>query len=265
MQIIDGKALSEKIIAKYQGKGGVKLAIVQVGNNEASNIYVGKKKSKCEEVGVSCDIHKLIDITEQDLKNKIMELNNDSSVTGILLQLPIPRDFNCREIIDLIDVKKDVEGLTSYHLGQIFANKEKIIPCTPKGVLTMLEKYNIDLTGKNVCIVGYSDIVGKPLAALCSNRNATVTVCNIKTKDLKSHTLQADIIMTATGVVNLIKANMVKEGAVVIDIGIAKTENGIVGDVDFENVKGKCSFITPVPGGVGPMTVASIIENLYEL
>ena len=271
MHILDGIKTSKKVereLKKELGrlKSKIKLAVILVGNNPASIIYVNKKKEKCKELGIECKLIKLNEnLAQDDLDLVIDKLNNDKSVTGILVQLPLPKNIDTREILDRVSIKKDVDGLKSYHLIKILLNEEKIIPCTPQGILLLLNEYNISLEGKNVCIIGFSDVVGKPLATLCLNRGATVTVCHKKTKKLNEHTLSADIIMTATGIPKLIKADMVKEGAIVIDIGISKVNGKTVGDVDFDNVKDKCSYITPVPGGVGPMTIISLIHNLILL
>lgn len=182
-----------------------------------------------------------------------------------MVQLPLPEGVDTRKILDTVDAKKDADGLNSYHLMRILIDKERILPATPKGIIKLLEEYRIPLEGKNVCIIGFSDVVGKPLATMCLNRGATVTVCHIKTKNLKKHTLANDIIMTATGFPKLIKADMIKEGAVLIDIWISKVDGKIVCDVDFKNIKYKCSYITPVSGDVGPMTIISLIDNLVKL
>jgi len=269
--ILDGKKVSDVIektlrrkIKKLSGK--LKLSIILVGENSASLKYVEKKQEKCHEIGIKCDVVKLNpDVSEEALLFKIKELNLSKSTTGILIQLPLPSHIKARKVLDFIDVKKDVDGLSSYYLMKILFNDEEIIPATPKGIISLLDEYKIGLRGKNVCVVGFSDIVGKPLVMMCLNRGATVSVAHVLTRDLKLHTSNADIIMTATGTPGLIKKNMIKEGAVVVDVGISKLGGRIVGDVDFENAKSRCSYITPVPGGVGPMTVISLIENLILL
>lgn len=269
MILIDGTKTSAKISLELKKQidsisQKIKLAVILVGDDPASITYVNMKKKKCLELGIECEIIKFSSITEDELLKKIDELNDDSSVTGILIQLPLP-DINVRKVLDRVNVDKDVDGLNSYHLMNILLGNEKIVPCTPKGIMMLFKEYDIDIEGKNVCVVGFSDVVGKPLATMCLNRGATVTVCHTKTTNMTEHTKAADIIMTATGVPKLIKAEMVKEGAIVIDIGIKKIDGKIVGDVDFDNVKDKCSYITPVPGGVGPMTVISLIDNLVKL
>jgi len=271
MELLDGKAVSEKLIKEYQenmqrSKKKISLSVLMVGDNPSSKIYVGKKKKACEFVGIDCNVIGLPeDITGEDLISRIKSLNADSSVDAIMIQLPLPKHLDVRQVIETIDFDKDVEGLSSYHMGQVLTGSEKIIPCTPKGIIRLLDEYKIDLTGKKVCLIGYSDIVGKPLGALCLNRHATVTLCHLKTNNLKEHTKNADVVMTATGVPHLITADMITVGCIVIDIGISRQNGRIVGDVDFEKVKDKCSYITPVPGGVGPMTVAMLIDNLLNL
>jgi len=271
MILLDGKKTSEKISQKLKEQikvfgEKVKLSVILIGDNPASITYVNKKKEKCLEMEIDCEVIQLDnDVSQQELLGIIEGLNKNNNVTGILIQLPLPSHINTRLVLDKVDVKKDVDGLNSFHLMKILLNDEKVVPCTPKGIMRLLEEYGVGLEGKNVCIIGFSDVVGKPLATMCLNREATVTVCHIKTKNLKQHTLAADVIMVATGVPNLIKADMIKQDVIVIDIGINKVNNKIVGDVDFDNVKNKCSYITPVPGGVGPMTVVSVVENLIKL
>ena len=266
MKLLDGKKTSERIRKELKPKSGLKLAVVLAGEDPSSITYVNAKKKACEDAGIGCIIVKLSGgCGEGELIDKINELNENPEVTGILVQLPLPEDIDSRKVLDTVEIKKDVDGLHSYHLKQIFIGKEKVLPCTPKGVLTLLDEYKIGLKGKDVCVVGYSDVVGKPLAALCLNRSATVDVCHIDTKDLSEHARRADIIMSAAGVPNLIRKGMVKKDAVVVDIGITKKDGKIYGDVDFEAVKDDCSYITPVPGGVGPMTVTSLLENMVEI
>jgi methylenetetrahydrofolate dehydrogenase (NADP+) / methenyltetrahydrofolate cyclohydrolase len=269
--LLDGKTTSQKIEEKLKeviklNNLKIKLSIILVGNNSASEIYVKLKQKKCLAVGIECNIIKYTyDINQDELLNKINLLNKDNSNTGILIQLPLPNHIDTRLILDSVNINKDADGLNSKNLTNILLNNENIVPATPKGVIKLLEEYNINMEGKNVCIIGFSDVVGKPLSIMCLNRGATVTTCHIKTKNLKKHTLNADIIMTATGVPNLIKKDMIKKKAIIVDIGISKINEKVVGDVDFENVKENCSYITPVPGGVGPMTIISLIENLIKL
>lgn len=273
MILLDGQKISEKIQNTLQEKirvmgGGnrFKLVVILVGNNPASMTYVAMKKKKCLEMGINCEIVRLDkNISEQDFITKIETFNKDKTVTGILVQLPLPKNINARKILNAVSVKKDVDGLNGYCLGKIFLNQEEIIPCTPKGVIKLLTEYNIGIAGKNICVISFSDLVGKPLAAMCLNRGATVTVCHKKTSNLKQHTLHADIVITAAGVPGLITKDMVKKGVIIVDIGMTKVNKKMVGDVDFNNVKDVCSYITPVPYGVGPMTIISLIENLIKL
>jgi len=265
--IIDGKKVAQKIqdglkekINKLKTKPG--LAVIIVGDDPASVVYTNNKVKACKEIGIYSEKHELsADIAQEELLELIEKLNNDKKINGILVQLPLPEQIDENAVINAIDPKKDVDGFHPSNMGRVLLGKPYLAPCTAVGVLKLLDEYKIELEGKDVCIVGHSYIVGKPLAALCLNRDATISVCHIRTKNLKEHTLRADIIMTATGVPGLIKADMVKEGAVVVDIGIFRKGNKIVGDVDFENVRERCSYITPVPGGVGPMTIACLLEN----
>jgi methylenetetrahydrofolate dehydrogenase (NADP+) / methenyltetrahydrofolate cyclohydrolase len=270
MIILDGKKASEMrgeaLRKRIESAGPLHLAVLLVGENPASELYVQRKRDACRKYGIECTIHTFdTDEIEKALLAVIDELNADESVTGILVQLPLPAGVDTRKILDRVLPAKDVDGLHSYHLTRILLQEEKIIPCTPKGVIDLLSEYSISLAGKDVCVVGFSDVVGKPLAILCLNQGATVAVCHAKTQDLRKHTLQADVVFSATGVAHLITADMIKEGAVVVDIGISRLDGKVVGDVAFESVAPKCSYITPVPGGVGPMTIISLIENLVLL
>lgn len=270
--IIDGKHVAEKITAELKQKvlqmqKKPHLAVIQVGDNTASNIYVNLKQKKAEEIGIKSTVIKLPEnITEQELIKEINELNEDKSVHAILVQLPLPKHINEKNIIKTISPKKDVDGFTAQNTGDLLNGMiPSAYPCTPKGVLRLLKEYNIAIDGKHAVIVGRSNIVGKPLAIMLLNNNATVTICHSKTKNLTQITKQADILISAVGK-KIIFKDMVKENAVVIDIGIFKDENGkTTGDVDFDNVKEITSFITPVPKGVGPMTIASLMENTIEL
>lgn len=268
--LLDGKTLAKKIEEKLKLEVNTlpkkpRLDVILIGNNKPSELYVKLKNEACQRIGINSIINKFENISENELIALIKKLNDNEEVNGILIQLPLPGHINTRKVLDSVDIGKDVDGLNSYNLMQILMGNENIIPCTPKGIIRLMEEYNIILEGKNVCIVGFSDVVGKPLATLCLNRGATVTVCHIKTTNLKEHTTKADIIMTATGVPKLIKKDMIKKDSIIIDIGISKTDNKIVGDVDFDNVKLKTKMITPVPGGVGPMTVAALLENTIKL
>jgi methylenetetrahydrofolate dehydrogenase (NADP+)/methenyltetrahydrofolate cyclohydrolase len=271
VNLLDGKKLSLEIkeelkneLAKYNRKVG--LAVVLVGNDKASELYVSMKKKACEYVGIdSISVELPEDISQEELENRVLELNRDSKIDGILVQLPLPKHLNTDKILELIDPKKDVDGFHPINVGGVLTGLDTFAPCTPLGMVELLDKYKIDIQGKNVVVVGASNIVGKPIASLLLNRNATVEICHIYTQNLKEHTLKADILIVAVGKENLIEANMVKEGAVVLDVGINKTAEGkIVGDVDFENVSKKASYITPVPGGVGPMTIAMLLKNTVK-
>lgn len=267
-KIIDGKKLKTEIIDEL--KKEVKhymikpcLAVIQIGEDPASNTYINAKAKACEEIGIYFKHIKFTETTKEiEVINKIVELNNDEYVHGILLQLPLPEGFNTDKLINYIARNKDVDGLTDINLGKLYNNKPCLISCTPQGIMRLLEQENIDIEGKNVTIVGRSNLVGKPLIGLMLNKNATVTVCHSKTENLSKHTKNADILVVAVGKKHFIKENMVKEDAVVIDVGINKEDNKIYGDVDFDKVKAKVKKITPVPGGVGPMTVAMLMTNV---
>lgn len=268
--ILNGKEVSSKIkeelridISKNNYKLG--LAVIQIGNDEASNIYIKGKQKLSEELGIEF-IHIKFDesVSFKIIKDKILELNDYESINGIIVQLPIPSKFDTRKLINLIDPSKDIDGLTDYNKVRLINNEPGFIPCTPLGILELLEYYNIDVFGKNVVIVGRSDLVSKPLFYLLLNKDATVTMCHSKTKDLRAYIKNADILISATGVKHLIKEDMIKEGSTIIDVGITREDGKIYGDVDFDNIKDKVSFITPVPGGVGPMTVVMLSKNLLK-
>ena len=268
MSNINGKDISNKIKEKL--KSEIKtymikpcLAVIQIGNDEASNIYIKAKEKACSEVGIYLKHIKFgEDVREIEIINKIIELNNDDYVNGILLQLPIPQKFNEEKLINYISRNKDVDGLTDTNMGKLLNNKKCLISCTPQGIINMLEESNVEISGKNVVIVGRSKLVGKPLISLFLNKDATVTVCHSKTENLKQFTKNADILVVAIGKKHFITDDMVKEGSIVIDVGINRMDGKIYGDVDYENVKEKVSMITPVPGGVGPMTVAMLLNNV---
>jgi methylenetetrahydrofolate dehydrogenase (NADP+)/methenyltetrahydrofolate cyclohydrolase len=274
--ILNGKELSEKIrgelkeeVAALKERFGraPTLAVVLVGNDPASEIYVRNKIKACQKVGInSLDLKLPEETTQEELNRRVKELNDSPEVDGIIVQLPLPKHLSCREVINLISPEKDVDGFHPVNAGKCMLGlyEEGLMPCTPAGVMKILESYQIELQGKNAVMVGHSNIVGKPLANMLLNANATVSVCHVYTKDLKSYTKEADVLCVATGVPHLIKADMVKEGAVVIDIGISRVNGKIVGDVDFEAVKEKASAITPVPGGVGPMTITMLLYNTVK-
>lgn len=270
MYIIDGKKIRNEIIEDL--KKEVKhymikpcLAVIQVGDDPASNTYIKSKEKACSEIGIYFKHIKFNETTKEiEIINKILELNADEYVHGILLQLPLPEGFNSDKLINYIARNKDVDGLTDINIGKLYNNKPCLISCTPQGIMKLLEKENIDVKGKNVTIVGRSNLVGKPLLGLMLNNDATVTICHSKTENLSEHTKKADILIVAVGKKHFIKENMVKKDAVVIDVGINKEDGKLYGDVDFEKVSEKTSKITPVPGGVGPMTVAMLMNNVIQ-
>mgnify|MGYP000541662200 FL=1 len=272
--IIDGKELARKTREKLKiecdnlKKEGIlpKLAVIMVGDDKASQIYVKNKSKACQEIGIEFEEYFLgNDIKQEELIELIQKLNLDKSINGILLQSPIPKLLDINEAFRTILPEKDVDGFNPINVGKLCLNQETFVSCTPYGIMKMFEEYDIDLTGKNVTILGRSNIVGKPLIQCCLNKNATVTVCHSKTKDLKEHTKNADIVISAIGKAKFVTADMIKDGAVVIDVGINRDESGkIVGDVDFEKVSSKASYITPVPGGVGPMTIAMLMNNVIK-
>ncbi|MBR5676436.1 MAG: bifunctional methylenetetrahydrofolate dehydrogenase/methenyltetrahydrofolate cyclohydrolase FolD [Neisseriaceae bacterium] len=274
-QIIDGKAVSikclDKIAAevenrKAQNKRPPCLAVILVGDNPASHVYVRNKKNACEKVGFrSLSYEKSADFSEAELLALIDELNNDETVDGILVQLPVPPHIDSQKIIERIRPDKDVDGFHPYNIGRLAVKMPLMRPCTPKGVMTMLSEYGIDVKGKNVTIVGQSNIVGRPQALEMLMNRATITVCHTATKDLPAEVKRADIVVAAVGRPNCIKGEWIKDGAVVIDVGINRLDNGkLCGDVEFETAREKASYITPVSGGVGPMTIASLLENTLE-
>ena len=243
-----------------------KFAAIMVGNDNASQIYIRNKSKACEEIGIEYEEYLLNEDTKQEeLIELIKKLNEDKTINGILLQSPIPNHLNINQAFKTITYRKDVDGFTPSSVGKLSIGEDTFISCTPYGVIKMFEEYKIDLTGKDVVIVGRSNIVGKPLVQCCLNKNATVTVCHSKTKDLKEHTKRADVLIAAIGKPKFITSDMVKKDAVIIDVGINRDENGkLVGDVDFENVEKLASYITPVPGGVGPMTIAMLMNNVIK-
>jgi len=275
MQLIDGKSLAKKVQTTVaseveqlkQEKNIVPgLAVILIGDDPASHAYVKMKAKACENVGFYSITHSMPDtISQEEIIATIEMMNDNPRIDGILVQLPLPKHVDTDKILEVIDPKKDVDGFHAYNVGRLVTNLDSFVACTPLGVMKMFEEYKIDLKGKDVCVVGASNIVGKPMASLLLNANATVTITHIFTKDLKSHTSKADIIVVGVGVPGLIKEDMVKDGAIVIDIGINRIKDGsLVGDVDFKNVSPKCSYITPVPGGVGPMTIAMLLSNTLK-
>ena len=271
-EIIDGKLVSTVVRSKiaeeildFKNNTGIVpgLAVVIVGDNPASMVYVRNKKKACEQVGInSYEIALPADISEADLLERVIQLNNDESVHGILVQLPLPAHINEETIINAIDPKKDVDAFHPSNVGRIMIGNYSFLPCTPAGIMDLLDYYNISISGKKCVVLGRSNIVGKPMAHLLLEKNGTVTVCHSRTADLKEETKNADILVVAIGKPEFVTADMVKDGAVVIDVGINRTEDGkLVGDVDFAGVSNVASYITPVPGGVGPMTITTLLKN----
>ena len=270
--ILDGKKLRDKIFENLKQKLNnmsekPTLAVILVGDDPASQIYVKNKKKTAENLGInSIVINYPSNISEKILLDKIQELNNDNKITAILVQLPLPKHIDKFKIIDAIAPEKDVDGLTPYNSGKLFSGEEPYVyPCTPKGILLLLDEYNIELAGKHVVVIGRSNLVGKPVAQMLLNRNATVTMCHSHTKNLSDITKTADIVVSAVGK-NIIGEKMLKSDCVVVDVGIFKDVNGkICGDVDFASASKIAAYISPVPGGVGPMTIASLMLNTVEL
>lgn len=268
--ILDGKKLKEKklnILKEETSKLDKKLTlcVIQVGEDTASEIYVNQKKKMADFVGFAFKHIKLKnDVSEDYLLSIIDKENKDDKTTGIIVQMPLPSHINETKIQNAIDYHKDIDGLSDINTGRLVHNRKALISCTPKGILELLKEYNIKIESKHVVIVGRSNLVGKPLVNLFLNKNATVTICHSKTKNLKDYTITADILISAVGKKNLITKDMVKQNAVVIDVGITRENNKLYGDVDFDNVSNKASYITPVPGGVGPMTVTELGYNVLE-
>ncbi len=271
MNIIDGKAISAKCKSEIaeeiksitaSGKRAPCLAVILVGEDPASKVYVRNKKLACEAVGITSLEYLLsADESEEKLLELIDFLNKDESVDGILVQMPVPKHIDPDKVIDAISPDKDVDAFHAYNVGKLFTGSPRFQPCTPAGVMRLLKEYNISVSGKNCVVVGRSNIVGKPMGALLLAENGTVTICHSRTNDLPSVTRNADILIAACGRPNMITADMVKDGAVLIDVGINRLEDKLVGDIDFNGCAEKASYITPVPGGVGPMTIAILMQN----
>ena len=269
-KIINGKECSKIIRQNLKERikeidKNLKLVVIRVGNDEASKIYVNSKGKACTEVGIDfLEITFRDDVSEEVLIDKINELNNDEEVTGILVQLPLPNHINNNKILNIIDYKKDVDGLTTTNIGKLNNSEVSIIPCTAAGVIDLLKFSNTSLESKNVVIIGRSNLVGKPLISLLLKENASVSICHSKTKNLSEYTKNADIIICAVGHPNLINKDMVKENSIIIDVGINRLDDHICGDVNFDDVVNKVAKITPVPGGVGPMTVTNLLVNVVK-
>ena len=285
MQILDGKIVSRAVMDQLKAKVEELIAakkrvphlsVIIIGSNGACETYVASKIKNCEEIGFKSSLVRLEEtVAESALIETINKLNEDDAIDGILLQLPLPKHINEQKITSLIDYSKDVDGFNPISMGNLALGVPSFIPATPFGIMLMLEYYNIETSGKHAVVIGRSNIVGRPISMLLSQNstygNCTVTVCHSRTTNIKEHCLNADIIVTALGIPGFLKADMVKENAVVIDVGITRIKDtskksgySIKGDVDFENVAPKCSFITPVPGGVGLMTIAAVLQNTYN-
>lgn len=274
MNILNGKETSGKILENLKGKiaeiQGVKpcLAVILIGNNPASAVYVKNKAKACEKIGVEYKEYKFDDeVKEEEIYKAIEEINKNPKIHGLIVQLPVPKHISVAKILKHIDPKKDVDGFCAYNIGKMVASKEfeDLPPATPAGVIRLLEEYQINLAGMNAVVIGRSNIVGKPIANMLINRSATVSVCHSKTKDINFYTKNANIIIVALGIPKFLKSEMIKDGVIVVDVGINRLEDGtLCGDADFENIKEKCSYITPVPGGVGPMTIAQLMVNVVR-
>lgn len=272
--IIDGKLIATKYkelikekVTTLSNKGiNVGLAVIEVGENPASRVYVSNKLKACQYTGIKSFHYKMDENTTQnEIKNLILSLNENNNIDGILVQLPLPKHLDESYILSLINYDKDVDGFSAYNVGNLLLNKPSTVSCTPLGIMKLLEEIKFDLSGKNAVIIGRSNIVGKPMSALLINASATVTVCHSKTKNIKDITKNADIIIVAIGKPHFLKSDMVKDGCVIIDVGINRVDGKLVGDVDFDNVSKKALYITPVPGGVGPMTISMLLLNTLFL
>ncbi len=270
MKIIDGKKIKAEILDELKTevcklKDKPNFVVIQVGNNEASNVYIKQKAKMAEYIGYGYTHMKLDeDITEKELLDKIDKLNKDKNIHGILVQMPLPDHIDTNKIQNAVLPEKDVDGLSDMNAGKLFHGKDALFSCTPYGVMELLKRYEINLEGAHAVVVGRSNLVGKPMATMLTNAGATVTLCHSKTKELAKQTKKADILIVTVGKPKLITADMVRKGTVVIDVGINRLADGLCGDVDYENVSKKCSYITPVPGGVGPMTVAMLGSNVLK-
>ena len=268
--ILDGKKIKKIILDELKGEVSnlsckPKLAVIQVGNDEASSVYIKQKDNMCNYVGYDFEHIKLNDSVDTSMMVEIInKVNNDDSVNGILVQLPLPDRIDVNMVVNAIHPLKDVDGLSELNSGKLYYGKDALYSCTPFGIMEMLDRYNISVSGKNVVVIGRSNLVGKAITLMMLNRDATVSVCHSKTKNLTEYTKMADILVVAVGEPNFITGDMVSEDTVIIDVGINRLESGLSGDVDFESVKDKCSYITPVPGGVGPMTVAMLAKNILK-
>lgn len=269
MEIIDGKLISKEIKENIKNeiknlKVAPKLAILMAGNDESSKVYANSKIKACESVGMKAEVFYFTQDEEDLFFKKLDFLNNDKNTHGIMIEMPLPKNYNKNRVFDLINPYKDVDCISNYNMGRLFAGDPLFLPCTPKAIMHILKSLKSELTGKHAVVIGRSNILGKPVAKLLLDENTTVTVCHSKTKNIAEFTKQADILVLATGKRNLVNKEMIKEGTILIDAGINVFEGNIYGDADFESVKELCSYITPVPGGVGPVTTAMILENTLE-
>ena len=274
MNLIYGKEVARSIEEKLKNEVETlkrneerlpKLVVILIGDDPASHSYVGGKEKACARVGFLSSVIRL-DKNEstQSVLDQIKHLNQDTSVDGILVQLPLPKHMNTAAVLEALDPQKDVDGLHPINVAKLYANEDGFVPCTPKGIMTLLDETKINVQGLNAVVIGRSALVGRPIAQLLLNQNATVTVCHSKTKDIKHYTQNADLIVCAIGKPNFIDETYLRNQAIIIDVGINRVGDRLVGDVDFESVKDRCSYITPVPGGVGPMTIASLLENTFK-
>jgi len=270
-EIISGKEVAENILTtdlksrvEKLKKSNIipKLVVILVGEMKASASYVAQKEKFAGKAGIISEVQRFDDnISEDEILNRISEINSDKSIHGVIVQLPLPKHISVAKVLNNINPDKDVDGFTPFNVGKLFLGEDTLVSCTPKGIMLMLESKNVNLSGKNVTVIGRSNIVGKPVSILCQQQNATVTMCHSKTKDLDSKLADADVVIVAAGVPKFINGSQIPEGAVVIDVGIHNIEGKLCGDVDFETASKRASAITPVPGGVGPMTVCALIEN----
>ncbi len=270
-EIISGKEVAENILTTdlksrveklKQSNIIPKLVVILVGEMKASASYVAQKEKFAGKAGIISEVQRFDDnVSEDEILNRISEINSDKSIHGVIVQLPLPKHISVAKVLNNINPDKDVDGFTPFNVGKLFLGEDTLVSCTPKGIMLMLESKNVDLSGKNVTVIGRSNIVGKPVSILCQQQNATVTMCHSKTKDLDSKLADADVVIVAAGVPRFISGSQIPEGAVVIDVGIHNIEGKLCGDVDFESASKRASAITPVPGGVGPMTVCALIEN----
>lgn len=274
MELLDGKYLSSKFrenlkkeTSSFKEKYGISpcIAVILAGDDPASAVYVGSKEKAAIEVGFNSIVERVSgDISTEEILKMVEKFNNDDKIHGILVQLPLPKQVDEKKVLRAIKAEKDVDGFHPYNVGLLNIGEDCLMPCTPLGVMNMMKDYGINLSGKNAVVIGRSNIVGKPMAAMLTKANATVTICHSKTENIKEICKKADIIVAAIGKAKFVTEDFIKDGAVVIDVGMNRVDGKLCGDVDFENVKDKCSFITPVPGGVGPMTITTLMENTLK-